>query len=82
MDRIRKFLKGWGQSLKGYTRKYKNLLCQDLETLEQREEMEVLSPKNLNRKSFIQAEMLRLLEEEESYLHKRSNSMWLLKLFS
>ena len=33
----------------------------------------------LNRKTFIQTELLRLLEEEETYWHKISNSMWLLK---
>jgi hypothetical protein len=26
IDRVKKFLKGWGQSLKGHTRKYKNIL--------------------------------------------------------
>ena len=66
MDRVRNFLKGWGQSLKGHTRKYKNLLIQELDDLENEEEVEILSAEKVNRKSFIQAEMLKLLEEEES----------------
>lgn len=77
MDRVKKFLKGWGQSLKGHTRKYKNILRKELEVLEKQEEG--LSTDQLDRKSFIQAELMRLLEEEESYWHKRSNVNWLLK---
>jgi hypothetical protein len=50
-----------------------------LEILEKLEEDSALSADKLNRKSFIQAEMLKLSEDEENYLHKRSNSMWLLK---
>jgi hypothetical protein len=38
MDRVRKFLKGWGQSLKGHTGKYKNILKEGLDTLEKLEE--------------------------------------------
>jgi mannosylglycoprotein endo-beta-mannosidase len=79
MDRVKNFLKGWGQSLKGHTRKYKNILKGELEILEKEEEVRSLDADKLNRKTFIQSELLRLLEEEESYWHKRSNSMWLLK---
>ena len=79
MDRVKKLLEGWGQSLKGHTRKYKNLLIQELDDLENEEEVEIVSAEKVNRKSFIQAKMLKLLEEEESYWHKRSNLMWLLK---
>jgi cytochrome c-type biogenesis protein CcmH/NrfG len=79
MDRVRKFLKGWGQSLKGHTRKYKNILKEELEKIEKLEEEVTLDAENLERKSFIQTELLRLLEEEESYWRKRSNSTWLLK---
>jgi hypothetical protein len=38
LDRVRKFLKGWGQSLEGHTRKYKNILKEELEILEKIEE--------------------------------------------
>jgi hypothetical protein len=38
-----------------------------------------LDAENLERKTFIQIELLCLMEEEESYQHKRSNSIWLLK---
>jgi mannosylglycoprotein endo-beta-mannosidase len=79
MGRVKKFLKGWGQSLKGHTRKYKLILKEELESLEKQEEELRLSADLLNRKTFIQTELLRLLEEEEAYWHKRSNSMWLLK---
>jgi hypothetical protein len=75
MDRVKKILKGWGQNIKGHTRKYKRILAEELEKLESPEEEMFLSTNMLNRKSFIQTEMLRLTEEEESYWHKRSNSM-------
>ena len=79
MDRVKKFLKGWGQSMKGHTRKYKNILKEELEILEKIEEEVSLDAEKLDRKTFIQTELLRLMEEEESYWHKRANSMWLLK---
>jgi hypothetical protein len=66
MDRVKKFLKGWGQSLKGHTRKYKNILKEELEILEKLEEDTTLEAKKLDRKTFIQTELLRLMEEEES----------------
>jgi hypothetical protein len=65
--------------LSTHTRKYKNILKGELEILEKEEEVRSLDADKLNRKTFIQSELLRLLEEEESYWHKRSNNMWLLK---
>jgi hypothetical protein len=47
--------------------------------LEQKEEENILSPELLDRKTFIQTELMRLLEEEELYWHKRSNTEWLLR---
>jgi hypothetical protein len=79
MNRVRKFLKGWGQSLKGHTRKYKNILKKELETLEKLEEENMLDADKLDKKSFVQSELLRLSEEEEIYWHKRANCNWLLK---
>jgi hypothetical protein len=38
-----------------------------------------LLPSLLERKTFIQTELLRVLEEEELYQHKRSNLNWLLQ---
>lgn len=79
MNRVKKFLKGWGQSLKGHTRKYIHILEEELEKLEKQEEEGNLSTEKLERKTFIHTELLRLSEEEEMYWHKRSNNMWLLK---
>jgi hypothetical protein len=56
MGRVKKFLKGWGQSLKGHTRKYKLILKEELESLEKQEEELRLSADLLNRKTFIQTE--------------------------
>jgi hypothetical protein len=50
-----------------------------LEKLEKLKEDITLDAENLERKTFIQIELLCLMEEEESYQHKRSNSIWLLK---
>lgn len=43
------------------------------------EECSVLPTYLLERKTFIQTETLRLMEEKELYWHKRSNLNWLLK---
>jgi hypothetical protein len=74
--RVKKWLKGWGLSLKGHNRKYKKILQEELLILEQTEEDHMLSSSALERKSFIQREMMRILEEEEQYWHKRTNLRW------
>ena len=79
IKRVKKFLKGWGLSLKGHTRKYRRILREELSKLEKIEEDGMLPALLLERKTFIQSEILRLLEEEELYWHKRSNLTWLLK---
>lgn len=79
INRVKKFLKGWGQSLRGHTKKYRKILQDELEKLELLEELQALPPVMLDRKTFIQTELLKLLEEEESYWHKRSSLNWLLK---
>jgi hypothetical protein len=78
LNKIKKFLKGWGDSLKGHTKKHRISLQNELADLEALEEEESLSTLLLERKTAIQAEMLRLNEEEEIYWHQRSNE-WLLK---
>lgn len=79
IKRVKKFLTGWGQSLRGHTRKYKNILQEELLALEQAEEQNTLPSPLLDRKTFIQTELLKLLEEEELYWHKRANSNWLMR---
>lgn len=78
-NNIEKFLKDWGQNIKGYSRKYIRLLQEELEKLEIMEEEESLPLNLLERKSFVQKELVKFLEEEESYWHRRANSNWLLK---
>jgi hypothetical protein len=79
VNRIKKFLKGWGNNLKGQTRRYKMVLKNELDELEKIEEDASLPVHLLERKTFIQTELMRLLEEEEMYWHKRSNETWLLQ---
>jgi hypothetical protein len=72
INRVKTFLKGLGQNIKGYNRKYK-LILEELETLERLEEGSSL-PANLlekkkKKKTFIQSEILKLLEEG-SYWHR------------
>lgn len=55
------------------------MLQKELGTLERKEEEEILTSTSLDRKTFIQTELLRLTEEEELYWHKRSNENWLLQ---
>ena len=78
LKRVKIFLKGWGINLKGQTKKYKRVL-QELLIIEQKEEYLPLPKNMLDRKTFIQSELLKLLEEEELYWHKRSNAKWLLE---
>jgi hypothetical protein len=68
-------LERMGNSLKGHTKNKNNQLAE----IEEIEEENILTPAHLDRKYFIQAELSRLLEEEELYSHKRSNENWLLK---
>jgi hypothetical protein len=79
LNRVKKFLKGWGQNIKGYNRRYKNTLKSELAELEKRKEEGSLTAFMLRKKNFIQTELWRILEEEEIYWHKRSNQNWLLK---
>jgi uncharacterized protein (DUF2249 family) len=79
INRVKKFLKGWGQNIKGHSKKHKKILKEELMNLEKMEEERSLSATLLERKTQIQTELLRMLEEEELYLHKRSNLNWLLK---
>jgi hypothetical protein len=65
LNRVKKFLKGWGINLKGQVKKYKLLLQKEPSKLEEQEEERVLSANLLDRKTFIQSELMRLLEEEE-----------------
>ena len=75
VNRVKKFLKGWGQSIKGHNRKYKILLQEELKKLESIEEAACLPTNLLERKIFVQKELIKFLEEEEeSYWHRRANS--------
>jgi hypothetical protein len=78
-NRVKFFLKGWGLSLRGHNKRYRRILQEELMTLEELEEKGALPAQLLERKTFIQAEILRSAVEEELYWHKRSNSTWLLK---
>jgi len=79
IKRVKKFLKGWSQNIKGHRRKEKNDLQNELLFIEILEEDNSLSAKLLQRKTDIQTELLKMLAEEEQFWHKRSNSKWLLK---
>jgi len=43
LGRVKKFLKGWGQNLRGQVRRYKHRLQEDLGKLEEMEELSCLS---------------------------------------
>lgn len=42
MNRVKKFLKGWGQSLRRHNKKYRKILGEELEKLEALEELQAL----------------------------------------
>jgi hypothetical protein len=78
LNRVKKFLKGWGINIKGQNKRYKEILQKELGEIEKMEEV-TLTAQILERKTSIQTELLKILEEEELYWHKRSNLNWLLK---
>jgi exonuclease III len=53
LNRMKKFLKGWGQNIKGQARRYKGILREELATLERKEEEESLPSQLLERKTYI-----------------------------
>ena len=55
------------------------MLQEELLNMELKEEEGLLPSHLMERKTFIQTELLRLVAEEELYWHKRSNSKWLLE---
>jgi hypothetical protein len=67
LNSVKKFLKRWGQNIKGHNRRYKNILKNELAEIEKKEEEGSLTATMLGRKYFIQTELLRALEEEEIY---------------
>jgi uncharacterized protein YqgQ len=73
LNRVKKILKGWGINIKWHNRRYKETLQKELEEIETAEEKSPLYAHLLERKTFIQTEMLRILEKEVLYWHKRSN---------
>jgi len=52
MNRVKKFLKGWGMSLKGHNKKYKKCLREELAALEKVEEEGPLPAHLLKRKTY------------------------------
>jgi hypothetical protein len=54
INRVEKFLKGWGLNLKGQNRRYKVALRKELSELEIKEEEGLLNSASLDRKTFIQ----------------------------
>jgi hypothetical protein len=49
LGRVRKFLKGWGDSLRGHTKKYRLILKKELAEIEEVEEGSILTPTLLGR---------------------------------
>ncbi|KAG2615883.1 hypothetical protein PVAP13_3NG045571 [Panicum virgatum] len=79
IKRVKKYLKGWSQNIKGHRRKEKNELQDELLLLESLEEDGPLPAELLQRKTDIQTVLSKMLAEEEQFWHKRANSKCLLK---
>jgi hypothetical protein len=54
-------LKGWGSSLKGHARKYRMNLKEELAEIERLEEETILPTILLDRKTCLQAELLKIM---------------------
>jgi hypothetical protein len=58
---LKKILKGWGSSLKGHARKYRMNLKEELAEIERLEEETILPTILLDRKTCLQAELLKIM---------------------
>jgi hypothetical protein len=75
LKKFKKYFKGWGFNRQGE----KQEMQEELWELEHMEEDNILNAAQYMRKSDLQCESMRLLEEEELYWYKRSHEQWLLK---
>lgn len=66
-------------NIQGTNKKIKSELSEELASLEALEESQLLSLTQWQRKADITFEILKLLEQEESYWYSRSHEQWLLQ---
>jgi hypothetical protein len=78
LKNVKKALKGWGANLRGTDIKNKKDMSTELKELEELEEIGPLSPPQRERRSLLQQEMLKVLDNEESFWRQRSRENWLL----
>jgi mannosylglycoprotein endo-beta-mannosidase len=79
LKRVKKKFKGWGSNLFGHVKKRKGELKMELDSLEQLEESDELSPDHVVRKTEIMVELYNIHVDDESYWHQRSHARWLLQ---
>jgi hypothetical protein len=77
LKKFKQYFKGWGYNSRGANKKIKEQWRGELMVLEQIEEDNVLSLQQMQRKVEINSCLLKILEEEELYWHKRSHEKWL-----
>jgi hypothetical protein len=79
LKNVKMALKGWGANLRGADIKKKRTISLELKDLEGLEETGSLSPSQRKRKIMLQQEMLKILDNEESFWRQRSRENWLLQ---
>lgn len=75
---LKQYFKGWGLNLSGELRKLRKVLEEELTSLEELEELNLLSIEQWQRKTWVSSEILKLLEQEELDWYNRSHETWLL----
>lgn len=79
LKRFKQYYKGWGFNIQGARRKRKREIQGTLKELEEIEEAGPLEANQILLRTNLTSELLKILEEEELYLFKRSHETWLHK---
>lgn len=79
LKRFKQYFKGWGFNIQGERRKQKATIQNELHELEKEEEKGPLTYAKLNARVHMISELMKILEEEELYWHKRTSETWLHK---
>jgi hypothetical protein len=79
LNKVKKYLKGWGFNLSGAGKKRKHTIQEELRGLEILEEHGALDEDHIRSRVDLNTELFQILEDEELYWYKRCHEDWLLR---
>jgi hypothetical protein len=80
LNKVKKYLKGWGFNLSGAGKKRKHTIQEELRGLEILEEHGALDEDHIRSRVDLNTELFQILEDEELYWYKRCHEDWLLRV--